>query len=107
MKNCHDEPYADKFVKDCQKMCDSIYENGKEFTEEMENELQETIYRAMLYKVGKIYHALGKCCCVTKFQGRGPYFGEKAYKKAKMYIYAVLVINLIIQVAMTTMDQRF
>ena len=39
MKNCHDEPYADKFVKDCQKMCDSIYENGKEFTEEMESEL--------------------------------------------------------------------
>ena len=39
MKNCNDEPYADKFVKDCQKMCDSIYENGNEFTEEMESEL--------------------------------------------------------------------
>ena len=33
MKNCQDEPYADKFVKDCQKMCDKIYEDNKELTE--------------------------------------------------------------------------
>ena len=42
----------------------------------MEMELEEVIYRAMLYKVGKINHCFGKCCCVTKFQGRGPHYAE-------------------------------
>lgn len=67
MKNCQDEPYADMFVKDCQKVCDAVYEHNREFTEEMENELQGTIYRAMLYKVGQIDHSFCGCCCVNKF----------------------------------------
>ena len=61
----------------------------------------------MLYKVGKVYHVFGKCCCVTKFEGRGPFYGEQVYRRCKIYIYIVLVINLLIQVAMSVFDQRF
>ena len=33
--NDNDEDSADKFVKDCQKICDRVYEGNEEFTEEM------------------------------------------------------------------------
>lgn len=88
-------------------MCDKIYEDNQEFTDEMETDLQATIYRALLYKVGKIDHSFCKCCCMTKFRGRGPHFAEQLYKNLKLYIYIMLFVNVLIQLALTTLDQRF
>ena len=107
MKNCEDEPAADKFVTDCQKICDSIYEAGSELSPAQEKDLHRIIYQAMLYKVGKIDTSLCGCCCVTRFTKRGTFYAERVYNRFKIYILIVLVINVAVQLALTILDQSF
>ena len=44
MKNCDDEPSADKFVTDCQKVCDSVYEQDNDLSPQKEEEIHKLIY---------------------------------------------------------------
>ena len=107
MKNCKDEASADEFVQKCQSMCDSVYERGSELTKGQEDELADTIYRAMLYKVGKIDNSLCNCCCINDFSKKRPDHAYKIYSRSKFFIIANLVFNFLVQIALTVMDQRF
>ena len=104
MKNCDDEPSADKFVTDCQKVCDSVYEQGNDLSPQKEEELHKLIYQAMLYKVGKIDYSLCDCCCVAQFRRKGLAYAEKAYKRCKIYILVVMIFNVGVQLALTILD---
>ena len=94
MKNCDDEPSADQFVTKCQKFCDSVYERDASLTDAQVEELQTTIYRAMLYKVGKIDYSFANCCCVRRFTRQTPEYAEKLYKRLKIFIVVVLALSL-------------
>ena len=94
-------------MTDCQRACESVYEAGNELTEKQEQELEDLVQRAMLYKVGKIDHSLCNCCCVSKFQGKGLYYGQKMYNRQKWLIMGVIILNLALQLTLTTLDQRY
>ena len=61
----------------------------------------------MLYKVGKIDYSFCNCCCVARFAEKGVDYAAAAYKRLKIYIVVVLVLNLGIQLAITILDSRF
>ena len=104
MKHCDDEPAADKFVTTCQKVCDSVYEHDSDLNDAEIADITAEIYKAMLYKVGKIDYSLCGCCCVTRFDRKGTTYAEKSYKRLKLYITIVLIINLGLQLALTILD---
>ena len=61
----------------------------------------------MLYKVGKLDHSLCNCFCVQSFVRKGFNTGASVYARTKKLILAVLIINLLLQLTLTILDQSF
>ena len=107
MKNCDDEPSADDFVQRCQFFSDKVYERDEPLTEMERLDLRERVANVMMYKVGKIDYSFCNCCCVVNFRGMGIQRAMTAYKRLKIMIVVVLVINIGLQLALSILDMRF
>lgn len=70
-------------------------------------DLRDTVAHVMMYKVGKIDYSFCNCCCVVKFQHRGVERAYTAYKRLKIMIVVVLVINIGLQFALSVLDMKF
>ena len=78
---CDDKPYSDELVAYGQRYCDDVFDRNEELTSDKIKSITAVLYKAMVYKVGKIDLSLCSGCCEKRFSSSGVTSGTTAARK--------------------------
>ena len=78
---CNDKPYSEELVAYGQRYCDDVYDRNEDLTTENLKSITSVLYKAMIYKVGKIDLSLCSSCCEKRFSSSGVASGTTSARK--------------------------
>ena len=78
---CDDKNYSEELVAYGQRYCDDVFDRQEDLTPEQVKGITEVLYKAMIYKVGKIDMSLCSGCCEKRLTSSGATSGTTASRK--------------------------